>query len=66
MIGFKPQERIRTPIYTASSEKVGYMYGEYYTSLDGILIARIIRYHIELPAAGSSCCGSHVVTPEEI
>lgn len=64
MIGFGNQERIRTPVYTASSDKVGYMYGDYYTDLDGNLIARIIKYHVELPAAGSCVSGSHVVTPD--
>lgn len=64
MIGFLPQERIRTPVYTSSSEKVGYMYGEYFTSLDGILIARILKYKIELPAANACVSAVHVVTPE--
>jgi hypothetical protein len=64
MIGFKPQRRIRTPVYTASSEKVGYMYGDYYTDLDGIIVARITKYHIELPAASACVSGSHVVTPD--
>lgn len=64
MIGFGPQWRIRTPIYTSSSDKVGYMYGDYYTDLDGQIVARITRYHVELPAATSSLCGSHVVDPD--
>jgi hypothetical protein len=65
MIGFRPTRRRRTPVYTSDSVKVGYMEGEYFTDLDGYLVARIIRYHAELPAVAASCSGSHVVTPEE-
>lgn len=65
MAGFRDQQHAgRTPVYTVASRKVGYMCGDCYTDLNGKVIARILRYKVELPASTSSVSGSHIVTPD--
>jgi hypothetical protein len=65
MAGFHdPPGPVRWPIYTTDSRKVGYMEGVWYTDLRGRKIARITKYHVELPAATSSLSAVHVVTPD--
>ena len=63
-IGYKPGRKKREPVYSSASIKVGYLEGSWFTDLQGRKIARITKYHVELPAANSSCSGSHVVTPD--
>lgn len=66
MAGFREtQGPARTPVYTVASRKVGYIDGQWFTDLEGRRVARITKYHVELPAASQSCCGSHLVSPDE-
>lgn len=66
MAGFREQQGpARTPVYTCDSRKVGYICGQWFMRVDGTLVARITRYHIELPEATSSLSGSNLICPEE-
>ena len=66
MAGFhEPPGTARYPVYTVASRKVGYMEGVWFLDLEGRRVARITKYHIELPAATSSLSAVHVVTPDE-
>lgn len=65
MAGFRDHEGpARSPVYTTASRKVGYIQGEWYLGLGGQKIARITKYHSELPAATSSLSAVHVITPD--
>lgn len=67
MIGFGSQNVVRRPIYSATGIKLGYIEGEWWTSVDGRKIARITASKEPILAeVDTSLNGGSYITRAEI
>jgi hypothetical protein len=66
MIGFREQDVVRRPIYSATGTKLGYLVsgpdGEWWVSLKGRRIGRIKQFKVKRLPDGvtSACAGTYI------
>jgi hypothetical protein len=69
VIGYRDQDVVRRPIYSATGIKLGYLVsgpdGEWWTSLKGRRIGRIKQFRApKLPDVSASASGSYIAVSE--
>ena len=64
MIGFRDQDVVRRPIYSTTGVKLGYIEGDWWTSLDGKKLWRIKR--LKSGDVDKHISGGHYITWSEV
>jgi hypothetical protein len=64
VIGYRDQDVVRRPIYSATGAKLGYLDGDWWVTLDGVRIFRIKRF--KSGEVDKHISGGHYITWSEI